>query len=96
MITGQITDSMMGHLQLHRKGYVASIDNLLLNMNMKQSAYQKIAQVLKANDQVETFSPRLKFGGMFSNFTETTNIRLNGIDPEAEFTTVPLFTSRIM
>lgn len=33
---------------------------------------------------------------MFSNFTETTNIRLNGIDPEAEFRTVPLLPSRIL
>ncbi|MDD4355964.1 MAG: ABC transporter permease [Smithellaceae bacterium] len=96
MITGQITDSMMGHLQIHRKGYVASIDNLPLNLNMKPKAYQKIKQALAADPQVEAFSPRLKFGGMFSNFTETTNIRLNGIDPEAEFRTVPLFSSRIL
>jgi putative ABC transport system permease protein len=96
MITGQITDSMMGHLQVHRKGYVASIDNLPLNLNMKPKAYQEIAQRLKADADVEAFSPRLKFGGMFSNFTETTNIRLNGIDPEAEFKTVPLLSSRII
>ncbi|RPH86349.1 MAG: ABC transporter permease, partial [Deltaproteobacteria bacterium] len=96
MITGQITDSMMGHLQIHRKGYVASIDNLPLNLNMKPKAYQKIQQALAADAQVEAFSPRLKFGGMFSNFTETTNIRLNGIDPEAEFRTVPLLSSRIL
>lgn len=96
MITGQITDSMMGHLQIHRKGYVASIDNLPLNLNMKPKAYRKIQQALAADAQVEAFSPRLKFGGMFSNFTETTNIRLNGIDPEAEFKTVPLLSSRII
>ncbi len=34
-VIGQITDSMLGHLQVHRKGYVASIDNLPLNLNMK-------------------------------------------------------------
>ncbi len=96
MISGQITDSMMGHLQIHRKGYVASIDNLPLNLNMKPQAYSKIQQALAADAQVEAFSPRLKFGGMFSNFTETTNIRLNGIDPEAEFKTVPLLSSRII
>jgi putative ABC transport system permease protein len=33
---------------------------------------------------------------MFSNFAETTNIRLNGIYPEREFQTVPLLTSRIV
>ena len=32
---------------------------------------------------------------MFSNFVETTNIRLNGIHPDQEFQTVPLLASRI-
>lgn len=95
MMIGQITDSMLGHLQIHRKGYVASIDNLPLNLNIKPKAYQKIADMLGAAPEVEAFSPRLKFGGMFSNFTETTNIRLNGVYPDREFQTVPLLTSRI-
>jgi len=38
---------------------------------------------------------RIKFGGLFSNFTETTNIRLNGVIPEKEFQTVPLLPARI-
>lgn len=96
MIIGQVTDSMLGHVQIHRKGYVAAIDNLPLNMNMKSGAYAKIAEVLKAAPDVQAFSPRIKFGGMFSNFAETTNIRLNGIYPEREFQTVPLLTSRIV
>jgi putative ABC transport system permease protein len=95
MMIGQITDSMLGHLQIHRKGYVASIDNLPLNLNIKPKAYQKLTEALKAAPEIASFSPRLKFGGMFSNFTETTNIRLNGIYPEREFQTVPLLTSRI-
>jgi putative ABC transport system permease protein len=95
MMIGQITDSMMGHLQVHRKGYVASIDNLPLNLNIKPKAYQTLAAALGAAPEIEAFSPRLKFGGMFSNFTETTNIRLNGVYPEREFQTVPLLSSRI-
>ncbi|HAJ25662.1 MAG TPA: ABC transporter substrate-binding protein, partial [Syntrophus sp. (in: bacteria)] len=95
MMIGQITDSMLGHLQIHRKGYVASIDNLPLNLNIKPKAYQKLTEVLKAAPEIAAFSPRLKFGGMFSNFTETTNIRLNGVYPDREFQTVPLLTSRI-
>ena len=95
MIIGQVTDSMLGHVQIHRKGYVAAIDNLPLNMNMKPGAYAKIEKVLKAAPEIQAFSPRIKFGGMFSNFAETTNIRLNGIYPEREFQTVPLLTSRI-
>jgi len=95
MMIGQITDSMLGHLQVHRRGYVASIDNLPLNLNIKPKAYQKIADVLGAAPEIEAFSPRLKFGGMFSNFTETTNIRLNGVYPDREFQTLPLLTSRV-
>ena len=95
MMIGQITDSMLGHLQIHRKGYVASIDNLPLNLNMKAPAYSKIATVLTATPEVAAFSPRLKFGGMFSNFVETTNIRLNGVYPDRELKTVPLLSTRI-
>jgi putative ABC transport system permease protein len=96
MMIGQVTDSMLGHLQLHRKGYVASIDTLPLNLNLKAPAYQKISSLLDTSPQIEAYSPRLKFGGMFSNFTETTNIRLNGIYPDREFRTVPLLTDRIV
>jgi len=95
MMIGQITDSMLGHLQVHRKGYVASIDNLPLNLNIKPKTYQKLTDILGSAPEIEAFSPRLKFGGMFSNFTETTNIRLNGVYPDREFQTVPLLTSRI-
>jgi putative ABC transport system permease protein len=96
MMIGQITDSMMGHLQVHRKGYVASIENLPLNLNLKQKATDKLDNILGKQPEIEAYSPRIKFGGMFSNFVETTNIRLNGIYPEREFRTVPLLTSRII
>ena len=49
MMIGQITDSMLGHVQVHRKGYVASIDNLPLNLNMKAGAAKRVEAVL--NDQ---------------------------------------------
>ncbi len=95
MMIGQITDSMIGHLQVHRKGYVASIENLPLNMNLRPNAMQKVEAALGSLSEVESASPRIKFGGMFSNFVETTNIRLNGVYPEREFKTVPLLSSRI-
>lgn len=96
MMISQVTDSILGHLQLHRKGYVASIDTLPLNMNLKGPTYKKMTDLLESSPDVDAFSPRLKFGGMFSNFVETTNIRLNGVDPDREFKTVPLLNSRIM
>jgi len=95
MIIGQITDSMLGHIQVHRRGYVASIDNLPLNLNPPPQAMRKLESVLRDLPEVEAYSPRIKFGGMFSNFTETTNIRLNGVYPEQEFRTVPLLPARI-
>ncbi len=95
MMIGQITDSMIGHLQVHRKGYVASIENLPLNLNLKPQAVKKLESILNQQPEVEAYSPRIKFGGMFSTFVETTNIRLNGVYPEKEFRTIPLLPSRI-
>jgi putative ABC transport system permease protein len=96
MMVGQITDSMLGHVQIHKKGYVASIENLPLNLNLKASAFSRIEEVLRQQKDIEAYSPRLKFGGLFSNFSESTNIRLNGIYPDREFKTVPLLTVRIV
>jgi len=96
MMVGQITDSMLGHLEVHRKGYLASIDNLPLNLNLKPQAFKKLADILNNQPEVEAFSPRIKFGGMFSTFVETTAIRLNGVSPDQEFKTIPLLPSRII
>ncbi len=95
MMTGQITDSIIGQLQVHRKGYLAAIDNLPLNMNLKPQVVKSLDDILNSQPEVEAYSPRLKFGGLFSNFVETTNIRLNGVYPEREFKTVPLLPTRI-
>ena len=96
MMVGQITDSFLGHMQIHRKGYVASIDNLPLTLGMKPEAVKKIEGMINSIPEIEAYSPRIKFGGMFSNFIETTNIRLNGVYPEKEVRTEPLLLSRIV
>ncbi len=96
MIISQITDSMLGHIQIHQKGYVASIDNLPLKLNMGPQAMAKMDKLLSETSGVEAYSPRIKFGGGFSNYTETTNVRLNGVYPEKELKTVPLLASRII
>ena len=70
MMIGQITDSMLGHVQIHRQGYMASIDNLPLTMNLKAPGRQEIGKAVRGkHPKIEAFSPRIKFGGMFSNFT---------------------------
>jgi putative ABC transport system permease protein len=96
MMVGQITDSMIGHLQIHRKGYMASIDNLPLNRNLNEQQVEKVKEVLSKMEEVESFSMRIKLGAMLSNFTETTNIRLNTVIPEQEVKTVPLLSGRIV
>lgn len=96
MMIGQITDSMLGHLQIHQKGYLASIDTLPLNRNLQEKQIAKLEEILKNNETIEAFSPRIKLGAMFSNYTETTNIRLNAVDPEREMRTMPELLNRII
>ena len=96
MMVGQITDSMLGHLQIHKKGYLASIDSLPLNRNLTAQQIKKVEQILASEEAVEAYSMRIKMGAMFSNFVETTNIRLNAVMPSQEIDTAPLLTDRII
>ncbi len=96
LLIGQITDSMLGHIQVHKRGYVASIDNLPLTITLSTKALQTVENVIKNIPEVEAYSTRIKFGGLFSNYKETTNIRLNGVVPENELKTVPLLPERII
>jgi putative ABC transport system permease protein len=95
MMIGQITDSMLGHVQVHRRGYVASIDSLPLNLNMSVGMVEKVGAVLDATPQVAAWSPRVKFGAGFSNFAETTNIRIVGVEPDRELAVTPLSVGRV-
>lgn len=96
MMVGQITDSMLGHLQIHKKGYVASIESLPLTLNMKPAMADKVTEYLAGRDDIEAWTSRIKFGAMFSNFNETTSIRLNAVDPEKEVATSPLLPGRLI
>ncbi len=95
MMIGQITDSFLGHIQIHKKGYVASIDSLPLTLNLGSNTLEKVEKAINEIPDIEAYSKRIKFGGMFSNFVETTNVRLNGVYPEDEARTVPLLLSRV-
>ena len=95
MMVGQITDSMLGHMQIHRRGYVASIENLPLNMNMPPGMVDKVAGALDSRTDIAAWAPRVKFGAGFSNFAETTNIRIVGVDPARELAVTPLLASRV-
>lgn len=96
MMVGQITDSMIGHMQIHRKGYLSSMDSLPLNLNMQGKQVARIKEMLDGHGDVEAYSMRIKLGAMFSNFTETTNIRINAVNPKQELQAVPMLVKRII
>jgi putative ABC transport system permease protein len=95
LMVRQITDSYLGDLQIHRRGYVASIETLPLNLNLNVQQAARVAKVLEARPEIVAYSERIKFGAMFSNFNETTNIRVNGVVPEKEFAACPQMSARI-
>jgi len=96
MMIGSITDSMLGHLQIHKKGYVSSIDNLPLHLNINEKGIKQLESIFgKHNNVIEAFSYRIKFGGMLSNFQETTNIRLTAVQPQMENAACPRLVERI-
>lgn len=92
---GIITNTSLGDLQIHRKGYVESIDNLPLSMVLTPSDVDTIESVLKSIPEVSSYSPRLKFGAMISNYAQTSNIRLTAVFPELESKAFPGLLSRI-
>ncbi len=95
LMIGQFTDSIMGDLEIHAKGYVASIDNLPLTLDMTPTMTARAEAALKAAPDVVAYSPRVKFAAMFSNFAETTGVRVNGIDPAKEDAALPLLRGRV-
>ena len=96
VMVGQFTDAVLGHIEVHRRGYVASIDTLPLNLNMSPGMVARVEQALNKMDAVEAYSERVKLGAMFSNFTETTSIRVNGVDPQREAAATPLLPGRVV
>lgn len=95
LMIGQITDAMLGHIQVHKRGYMASIDSLPLNLNLEPEEVRQLTRVLSQTEGVSDFSPRLKFPAMLSNFMETTNIRINGVIPRRETAVIPLLPGRV-
>jgi len=94
-VIGILTNSNLADIQIHKNGYLKSIDNLPLNLTINDKEIAKIEGLLKKNDQVMAFSKRIRFGAMLSNFEQTTNIRLTAVYPELENATCPDLVERI-
>ncbi|MCD6560237.1 MAG: ABC transporter permease [Deltaproteobacteria bacterium] len=95
MMIGRITDANLSQIQIHKNGYVSSMDSVPLNLNLNSKEYAKIDDVLKSNPSVHAWAPRIKLGAMLSNYSEATNIRLNAIDPEREVEVCPAVGNRM-
>lgn len=92
---GIITNTSIGDIQIHKKGYVESIDNLPLNINLNSKELASIETKMKNIPEIAAYSPRIKFGAMISNYAQTSNIRLSAVYPELESKTVPDLVTRI-
>ncbi len=92
---GILTNTSLGDLQIHKKGYVESIDNLPLNVTLSTTELAIVEQRLKSMPEVAAYSPRIKFGAMISNYAQTSNVRLSGIYPEMENGTCPDLIKRV-
>ena len=96
MMVAQFTDAMAAHLQVHRRGYVGAMEALPVDRNMRPRMLVKLYDTLDNTEEIDAWSPRVKMMAMFSNFVATTNIRLNGVYPEREVSTVPLVLNRVL
>ena len=92
---GTLTNTALGDLQIHRMGYVESIDNLPLNLILTGKMLAEVDGALKKDVSVAAYSPRIKFGAMISNYAQTSNIRLSAVYPEMENRTCPGLVGRI-
>jgi putative ABC transport system permease protein len=94
-VIGTLTGSSLGDIQIHKKGYVSSIDTLPLDMNMPEPAVKAVETLLNKDPQIEAYSERIRFAAMISNFVTTTSVRIAGVMPERETATLPGLRARI-
>jgi putative ABC transport system permease protein len=94
-VIGIITNSNLGHLQVHKKGYIGSMDNLPLDLVIGDKGLEGLRKVLDTHPEVGSYSERIRFGAMISNFASTTNMRLTAVRPERESAVCPDLPGRI-
>jgi len=93
---GEITDSMLGHLQIHSKGYVSSLDNLPLDRTINAKQIKKMEEILDEIPEIESYTYRILLGGIVSNYLESTTAKFSAIIPAKEMEVVPLLKDRLM
>ncbi|HUU04752.1 MAG TPA: FtsX-like permease family protein [Patescibacteria group bacterium] len=81
-IINKFTRSQTGHIQVHRKGYLAH-PSLYKTIDLPERA----AKILGQMDKVDSWAPRLYSAGLASLGDKSTGVRIIGIDPEKEVRT---------
>ena len=94
-VIGILTNTNLGDIQIHRRGYVGSIDNLPLNLTIPEQTLPRLETLLSDDPDVKAYSERIRFGALISNFSQTTNMRFTAVYPEAESATCPGLPQRI-
>jgi len=95
MMISQITDSMLGHLQVHRNGYVESLDTMPLNLVIEEQHIDQLKKILGEIKEIEGYTLRILLATLLSNYADTTNIKLSAIEPGNEKLVTPLLPGRI-
>lgn len=93
---GEITDSMLGHIQIHAQGYVSSLDNLPLDRTIKAKQIKKMEEILDDIPEIESYTYRILLGGILSNYLESTSAKFSAIIPAKEMKVVPLLKDRLL
>jgi putative ABC transport system permease protein len=94
-VIGILTNTTLGDIQIHRKGYVSSIDSLPLDLTIPEHVLPGIETLLSNDSDVKAYSERIRFGALISNFSQTTNMKFTAVFPEAESATCPGLPQRI-
>ena len=61
LIITQITESYLSDVQIDRRGYVASIESLPLNLNLSPAEVARVDAALAGTSAVQASSERIKF-----------------------------------
>jgi putative ABC transport system permease protein len=94
-VIGILTNSNLGEIQIHKKGYFGSLDNMPLDIMISENGLKQIKTLLDNNPEIKSYSERIRFGTMVSNFAQTTNMRITAIYPDKETKTCSNLVKRI-
>ncbi|MBI5494454.1 MAG: ABC transporter permease [Deltaproteobacteria bacterium] len=83
----QVVNARAGALQVHRKGYMDSMDAAPLKLDLPDSG--AVLEATRSTPGVRAVTRRIRFGGMLNNGTRSSMVMGAGLDPVEEFAVCP-------